>query len=393
MPLVVRGATLAGLAVAARLARLGHDVVLATGSTPLGERWAGEAMPPTIALPATWRDLFKKTGSHLQTVLNRRGLELVPAPPTLHRLPSGRELLLPHDRAGQYAALTHTLGQAAATGWRDLLDRLDREWAAFRRHTMDHPSPPSAVPREQAWLDATVADLGRALHDDLARMLIDAAPSNHAPAMEAFAWTVQRTFGLWRLRDADDHVQPGALLVSLLGDRLHERGVTLVEDAPDTDVDCRPHVPPAPWWRGGVRPRPAPTVHSSHRADRVTDVAGVVDHTPAGAIITWFRPTFDGTVLTIHDHTTTRPDPSWGVAPRTAAQWRRLPGITEDRVLRASSCSPAGAQPWAELSSAALAVYELHRRLTGEDCSPHNTAFTMPRLPGRDPDPIPTELP
>ncbi|NHB83989.1 hypothetical protein G7085_03070 [Tessaracoccus sp. HDW20] len=39
-----------------------------------------------------------------------------------------------------------------------------------------------------------------------------------------------------------------------------------------------------------------------------------------------------------------------------------------------------GPEPWAELGSAALAVYALHERLTGEDCRPTNRAFTLPRL-------------
>ena len=49
------------------------------------------------------------------------------------------------------------------------------------------------------------------------------------------------------------------------------------------------------------------------------------------------------------------------------------------QVARASAASPAGPEPWAQLGSAALAVYELHERLTGEDSRPTNVAFRMPR--------------
>src|SRR5690606_10377937 len=87
MDITIGGAGIAGMAAAARLARLGHRVVLASDGGALGGRWAPapagddvgghvvDAMPQVVRLPATWRDLFKKSGGHLQTELNRAGLE------------------------------------------------------------------------------------------------------------------------------------------------------------------------------------------------------------------------------------------------------------------------------------------------------------------------------
>ena len=88
-------------------------------------------------------------------------------------------------------------------------------------------------------------------------------------------------------------------------------------------------------------------------------------------MITWRQPTVDGVQQLIWDYTRPHRDAAWGLEPGSArAVLRRRPVVAEQ--LTASACSLAGPEPWAELASAALAVYELHERLTGEDCRPSN---------------------
>ena len=309
----VRGATLAAMAASARLARLGHEVTLVTDGLPLDR--ALDDASPVIALPATWKDLFKKSGGHLQAELNRAGLDLVEAPPPRHVLADGTVLDLPTERGPQFRAVRDALGEQVAQAWRDRLDDLDRLWHAFRRHALEGNEPVVTDEQRRAlWLESSVADVAAPLGPlaDLALRLVDDPAS---PALLALPLVVERSFGRWHLVDGDATVQPASRLLGLLLDRMQERGVTLADGAEgEADIDCR---------------QPTPLAQ-----------------------------------------------------PVSAEQWLALPPIVgEDGALRASAASPAGPEPWAQLGSAALAVYELHERLTGEDCRPTNIAFTMPRLP------------
>ena len=77
----VVGGSLPGLAAAARLAKVGHSVVLHEARPVLGGRWAEPGvLPDVLDFPAPWRDLFKKSGRPLSAELARAGLDLVPAP-------------------------------------------------------------------------------------------------------------------------------------------------------------------------------------------------------------------------------------------------------------------------------------------------------------------------
>ncbi|MCG6566163.1 hypothetical protein [Tessaracoccus sp. ZS01] len=303
--LIVRGATLAGLAASARLARLGHEVTLeAAGHTV-------DPLPQTIVLPATWRDLFKKSGAHLVTALNGAGLALTEAPPRRHHLSDGTTLDLPAERGAQYHALSATFGPEEAARWRDLLDDLLPVWEAFRQHALEGTEPVrTKQQRASLWLDRSVADVAERLRTPLSEVVLSLGPEN--PGTAALPLLLERMFGRWQVTDDAGAPQPAERLVGLLRQRVAERGVRTVDshDGP-ADIDCRPHVLKPHWWQ--------------RRATLGTP-------------------------------------------------------IDDGRQLRASVTSPAGEAPWGQLASAALAVYALHERLTGEDPRPTNKAFTPPRL-------------
>ncbi len=400
MSLVVHGATLSGLAVAARLAKLGHSVELVTDGAPIGGRWAAtegpgghlvDALPQLVSLPATWRDVFKKSGGHLVTELNRNGLELVEAPPVEHRFPDGTAVELPAERGAQFHAISARFGSPAAERWRDLLDDLDDVWAARRAFGVDTPGlPHDKDGRRRLWLDRTLESVADRLENPhLARLITDLAPINGtrspgAPALLAVSFVIDRTFGRWQLVDTQRRGQRASLLMDLLVARVAERGVTLVE-ATDASpaVDCRPRAR-GTWFRPAPRPALRPTVSHElrdHDPDRTTSVHEIVDHHDDGPVTTWERPVCDGVIASIHDHRRGTRDLDWGLAPDSGRSWMRRTTITSD-VPAASVCSPAGNEVWAELASAALAVYELHERLTGEDCRPSNRAFRGSRLAG-----------
>lgn len=390
MTLIVRGASIAGMAAAARLARLGHGVVLVTDGEPLGTRWAPtpgpgghlvDAMAQVIALPATWRDLFKKSGGHLQAELNRAGLEWAEAPAAEHRFPDGTAVTLPTERGAQHRAVEHAFGAAAAGRWRKLMDGLDELWSAYRRHALEGIAPVrTRAQRQGLWLDRTLGDVAADLASPLGRLVTHLGDSPRSPALFTVRLHVDQLFGRWQLVDADALPQRPSVLVDLLAQRLRERGVTTTDSAPgQVGLDCRPGVPERTTFSRGPGPAPAPGVTHAVSEGTVVGVAETVDHTGDRPVVTWRRPVPDGVLTTTHDHTRPAPDPRWGVSATSTRHWLRRPpvaGVT----LRASASSPAGAEPWAELGSAALAVYELHERLTGEDSRPTNKDFRPVRL-------------
>lgn len=396
MSLVVHGATLSGLAAAARFAKLGHDVVLTTGGDVPGGRWAAmpgpeghlvDAMPQQVSVPATWRDVFKKSGGHLVAELNRAGLALVEAPPVEHNFPDGTTLALPCERGAQFHAISHTLGSRAAEQWRDLLDDLDDLWAARRTFGINNPElPQDMAGQKQLWLERTLADLAARLeHPHLRELILDLGPTNgthskKAPALLATSFVLDRTFGRWQLVDDEGRGQRASHLVDLLSARVVERGVRICHDSAEPpSVDCRPRAS-ARWFLASPRPALRPTLsHELREADGTTSVREVVDHTSDGPVTTWLRPAKDAVLASIHDHRHGTPDLAWGLAPISGPKWlHRTPILGE--VPAASACSPAGNDAWCELASAALAVYEVHERVTGEDCRPTNRAFKGSKL-------------
>ncbi|NLE99193.1 MAG: hypothetical protein GX596_14585 [Propionibacterium sp.] len=365
--IVVRGHTLAGMAAAARLARLGHPVTL-----------TGDPVRPRILdffeLPAAWRDLFKKSGRPLPGELIRLGAAVVAAPPTTHLLPDGTELVLPSSRGGQWTAIEHTFGRDQSENWRRLVDDLDDVWAALRRFGAEAPGRPEAADDRRAlWLDRTITDVadraGPLAPVVLAQAHFAGTDSRKAPGLVAAGLSVVRTFGRHQLI-RDDAPLPGTTLTDLLTRRLEERGVRLAADDEadgEHELDCRPQLP-RKWFR---KPRPA-------LAPRATEAepgeeADLVDHTGDAPVRT-LRTRARAVVL---DYRDTSPGLAAGIAPDDARRWLMRP--TPDAT-RASSASPAGGEPWAELLSGALAVYDLHERLTGEDARPTNVDFKLPRI-------------
>ena len=372
--IVVEGSTLAGMAVAARLARLGHTVVL-----------AGDDVPRTpldhLELPAAWRDLFKKTGRPLAGTLGSLGLSLEAAPPVTYLLPCGTELVLPDERGGQYYAIRDALGQTQAERWRDLVDELDGVWAALRRFGVEAPNRPSTPDDRRAlWLHRTLADVadraGKMAPIILAEAHFAGTDSRKAPALVAVRQSIVRIFGRHRLVDEQGRTADASALISLLERRLTERFVRRSPTPPGgVTVDARPALPQGRWRR----PRPALTPAAQPAEPGAA--AEIVDLTGPAPIRT-IRGEQRATRL---DYTQATPNIDAGLAPDDARRWLRRPTPSAHH---ASAACVAGGAPWAELMSAALTVYALHEELTGEDCRPTNRAFTMPPIrreaPGHD---------
>ncbi|HEU0287890.1 MAG TPA: NAD(P)-binding protein, partial [Nocardioidaceae bacterium] len=93
---VVVGGSFGGMAAAARLAKLGHQVTLYERAADLGgslrpirqDGFTWDTGPTTWTLPAVVRDLFRKSGRPLERVVELQPL----SPGRRHIFPDGSEL-------------------------------------------------------------------------------------------------------------------------------------------------------------------------------------------------------------------------------------------------------------------------------------------------------------
>ncbi|HEY0239653.1 MAG TPA: FAD-dependent oxidoreductase [Friedmanniella sp.] len=252
-PLVaVVGGGLAGLAAAARLAKMGHAVRLHEATAALGGRWAPYALsgtgvlvddaPGVLTFPAPWRDLFRKSGRPLEAELAISGHALAPATAATYRFADGTELALPSDRGEQHEALRHAYGPGAAARWQHLLDSLGAVWQALRPLGLEEPYEPTALGRDVVRRlrgRRSLGDLADGLAEPHLRALVrstafrQGTTPEQAPALAAVDLLVSRTFGRWQLRpdvgvgarhDPSD-VGRTSLLVEALAARLVLRGV------------------------------------------------------------------------------------------------------------------------------------------------------------------------
>jgi phytoene desaturase len=249
---VVIGAGMGGLSVAARLATIGHQVVVCEQ----GPTWGGklgsftrdgfgfDTGPSLLTLPAVYRDLFVKTGKPLED-----SVELLPVDPVVrYRFPAvpGHDVAwldVPNaSRARMHRALDETLGVGAGADWDRFLDRAHQVWQVTRGPFLESPLAggrdlvrlarrPSDVRAVAPW--QTLRQVGRRqLRDPRLRMMLDryatytGSDPRRTPAALAVVPYVEQTFGAW-------YVAGG---LRALGAAVHERallrGVTVRTGAP-----------------------------------------------------------------------------------------------------------------------------------------------------------------
>ncbi|MCR1781643.1 NAD(P)/FAD-dependent oxidoreductase [Nocardioides carbamazepini] len=238
--IVVVGGGLAGMAAAARLAKLGHEVALLEASHQLGGAMAPverdghvwDAGPATTLLPATLRDLFRKSGRPLEKEL---GTDLEPLPVLReHRFADGTSVRLPGGSRAEQMAAFDELGSGLGAKWTEHVDIYGPVWDVLRRHYVEVPWDPrtkGAVPKE---LDG-LFDIRETLYKRLRHAFRDerlALVAGHPAVAEGHdlrnvpSWVgvtafLEQRFGGWRV--------PGGMgrIVGLLAARLETRGVQL----------------------------------------------------------------------------------------------------------------------------------------------------------------------
>jgi phytoene dehydrogenase-like protein len=418
-PVIVIGGGLAGLAAAARLAKVGHQVELYERSDRLGGAWAPYQLsssvsvddaPSIMSFPAPWRDLFRKSGRPLEAELAKMGYALEPAHPATMIFADGAELTLPTDRGGQYAGLAAAYGNSVAERWRDLLDRLGQVWQTLRglgleaelrsRSQLNRPARRTLFGHRM-----TLADLATSIdHDHLGALIRSVAYRlgslpEQTPAFVAVELSIQRTFGRWQVQplDTDSGLDVGrsSVLVEALAGRLTLRKVQVHLGCPVQSIHLRNgHVAavatgdgdrPAsavvatcdPWQTfndlvpviaarrtrrqlRGLRPAAAPTITHHEASAPTAPLDETVTLTEAGVpTVSYLRQSGDQGLRTSHDFNHRLPRASYGVAWSGFASWLRRPSVTTEipGLYAASPSSPAGPDASEVVLSAALAAY------------------------------------
>ncbi len=249
MRVVVVGGGFGGMASAARLAKLGHDVTVLERSGRLGgamtavseDGYTWDAGPTAMLLPAVVRDLFRKSGRPVEDELvpGLEPLELVRE----HRFEDGSTLRLPGgSRTGQVAAFDE-LEPGLGAAWEEFTGGYAEVWEVLRRGYLEEPWDRDALPPELAAVLGSRETLHRrlrkAFRDDRPALvagyphLADGHDLRNVPAWAGVTSYLEQLFGTWTV--------PGGMhrLTGALADRLALRGVTVQVDTEVRDLVVR----------------------------------------------------------------------------------------------------------------------------------------------------------
>jgi phytoene desaturase len=213
---VVIGAGVGGLAVAARLAAAGHRVTVCEqapvvgGKLGLRERdgFRFDTGPSLLTMPQEFAELFAATGAPLADVLDLVELD----PIVRNRFPDGTVLDTCRDPGELLARIDGAFGARAADQWRRFRDRAARIWAAGHGPFLESVPDPVTLLRN-ARHTPTIAPwrslrslTASYLDDPRLRMLVDryatytGSDPRSAPAALAAVPHAELTFGGWYVR-------------------------------------------------------------------------------------------------------------------------------------------------------------------------------------------------
>lgn len=218
---VVVGAGLGGLAVAARLARFRHEVTVVERSNAVGgkagsfgrDAFRFDTGPSLITLPATIRDLFRKTGKPVESVLELRPLDQL----AHYRFADGTTVDVPNTGVNDVAfAFQDAFGGRAGEQWRRFYERAEQTWDVVRtpfvESALEGPAPllrlAASRPRDAALVAPwrTLRRLGeRSFDDPRLRVWLDryatysGSDPRKSPAVLSVVPYVEHAFGGWEV--------------------------------------------------------------------------------------------------------------------------------------------------------------------------------------------------
>ena len=246
---VVIGAGMGGLAVAVRLAALGHEVSVFEQADTVGGKlgvlstdgYTFGTGPSLLTMPHLYRELFAATGRPLDDVLDLVRLDTA----CRYRFADGTFLDLPGHAEQVPDALDEALGPGSGQQWADFQRRAERIWEVVHEPFLESPLTAAGLARRARRLGdlRTVAPwmslraLGaQYLHDPRLRALLDryatytGSDPRRAPAALATVPYVEQRWGSWYVR--------GGLrrLGDALAERARELGVQIHTSTPVQQV-------------------------------------------------------------------------------------------------------------------------------------------------------------
>ncbi len=233
--IAVVGGGFGGMAAAARLAKLGHEVTLLERLPALGGAltpvvdgdFTWDATATSTLMPAVVRDLFRKSGRPAEREIDLVPLEVIRD----HVFEDATTLRLPGEsRAAQIAAFD-ALGPGLGRQWVDHVATFDADWEVLRRGYFEVPWDRDALPRDVADRLGSRETLHRRLKkrfkDDRLRQVaaypfvIDGHDPRNVPAWAGLIAYLEQRFGAWT-------VQGGmGVLAEAMTARLATRRVTV----------------------------------------------------------------------------------------------------------------------------------------------------------------------
>lgn len=277
MRVVVAGGGFGGLATAARLAKLGHEVTLVEASDTLGgalvpiseEGFTWDSSATATLMPAVVRDLFRKSGRPLERELDLEPMDVIRE----HHFEDGTSVTLPGGTRGAQLAAFDRLGPGLGRQWVDHVAAYADDWEVLRQHYFEVPWQPAALPREVAARFSSRQTLHRRLRKSLKDerlRLVAAHPflaGGHelrdVPAWAGLVSYLEQRFGAWRVAGGM------AALAERLAARMVTRKVDVLLSTRVKDVVVR-----------------------EGRAVAVATTAGELDLGPDGAVVTAMDPRF-----------------------------------------------------------------------------------------------------
>ena len=239
---VVIGGGFGGLASAARLAKLGHDVVLVERLPQLGgalstveqDGFAWDAGPTTTLLPAVVRDLFRKSGRPLESEVDLVPQEVV----RVHHFEDATSVTLPGGSRGAQLRAVDELGAGLGEQWCAYVSTFAEEWDTVRRGYLERPWRRDRADKDTNALLFTREMLAKRvkqrLRDGRLRQMathvleIDGHDPRNVPAWLGTTAYLEQNFGAWTV--------PGGMAAHLAGARRRGWQTRKVSVLPDTEV-------------------------------------------------------------------------------------------------------------------------------------------------------------